>query len=176
MYMYVSLRESMSFGLIGISSLSLLSTTYHLISLYFTIITFFIPFFTFVFACFILSFLFLGVVILIILVHRGQPYHSIHFILWHWFEDLNLRGYLTRRGSYVHQWWRRACSFLMFSHWSLIYWWQKYAHWFKKKKNKNGKNKKNKKKKNKEKKTTMICLCILTYSFGHFYHHLGFVY
>ena len=120
-YMYVLLRESMSFGLIGISSLSLQSTTYCLISLYFTIITFFIPFFTFVFACFILSFLFLGVVILIILVHRGQPYHSIHFILWHWFEDLNLRGYLTRRGSYVHQWWRRACSFLVFSHWSLIY-------------------------------------------------------
>ena len=48
-------------------------------------------------------------------------------------------------GSCVHQWLGGVYSFLIFSQWSLIYWWLEYAHSLEKKKDKKEKeiNKKN---------------------------------
>ena len=75
--------------------------------------------------------------ILHVLVQRRQSYHSIHSIIWHWFGDLSLRGCLMGWGSCIHQWSERVCSFLIFFHWSLIYWWSEHAQKKNKKKKRN---------------------------------------
>ena len=98
--------------------------------------------------------------ILHVLVQRRQSYHSIHSIIWHWFGDLSLRGCLMGWGSCIHQWSERVCSFLIFFHWSLIYWWSEHAQ----------------KKKKKEKKSAMICSCMVSCSIGHLCHLLRFIY
>ena len=73
----------------------------------------FILFLALIIICFILSFLFLGLMILHILVQRGQSYHSIHPIIWHWLRYFSLRGCLMGWGSCTHQWFERVCSFLV---------------------------------------------------------------
>ena len=87
----------------------------------------FIFFLAFIIICFILSILFLGLMILHILVQRGQSYHSIHPIIWYWFEDFSLRGcfmgwvhvFISDLREFVHS--------LYLSHWSSIYWWSKHT-------------------------------------------------
>ena len=71
------------------------------------------PILTFIIICFILSLIFSGLMILHILVQKGQSYHSIHSIIWHWFGDLSLRGCLMGWGSCIHQWFKRVWSFLI---------------------------------------------------------------
>ena len=51
--------------------------------------------------------------ILHILVQRGQSYHSIHLIIWHWFGDFSLRGCFMGWGSCIHQWFERVYPFLI---------------------------------------------------------------
>ena len=83
----------MSFRLIGLSSHS----CHHLLISPFVLFCYHhisILFLAFIIICFILSLLFLGLMILHILVQRGQSYHSIHPIIWHWFGDFSLRGCL----------------------------------------------------------------------------------
>ena len=36
--------------------------------------------------------------ILHIFMHIGQLYHSLHFIIWHWFRDFSLRSFLVGWG------------------------------------------------------------------------------
>ena len=101
----------MSFRPLGLFSHS----CYHLLITLFVLFYYhhiFILFLVFIMICFTLSLLFLGLMIIHILVQRGQSYHSIHPIIWHWFGDFSLRGCLMGRGSCIHQWFERVCSFL----------------------------------------------------------------
>ena len=88
--------------------------------------------------------------ILHILVQRWRSYHSICSIIWHWFGDLSLRGCLMGWGSCIHQWSERVCSFLIFFHWSLIYWWLEHAQ----------KKQTNKKKKERKKEKAQWHVCV----------------
>ena len=69
----------MSFGLLDLSSLSLLLSPHHLILLYFTIISF-SSFFIFTIICFIILFSLLGVMILRIFWYIEDSHITIFFI------------------------------------------------------------------------------------------------
>ena len=69
----------MSFGLLDLSSLSLLLSPHHLILLYFTIISF-SSFFIFTIICFIILFSLLGVMILLIVLYIEDSHITLFFI------------------------------------------------------------------------------------------------
>ena len=112
-------------------------------------------FFSFIIICFILSLIFSGLMILHILVQKEQSYHSIHPIIWHWFEDFSLRSCLMGWGSCIHQWFERVCSLLVYFplefNLSMI-------------------------RACTLKKNVMICLCMVSCSIGHLCHLLSSVY
>ena len=161
----------MSFRLIGISSHS----CHHLLITLFVLFCYHhisILFLALIIICFILSLLFLGLMILHILVQRGQSYHSIHPIIWHWFRDFSLRGCLMGWGSCIHQWFERVYSFLVsFPLEFDLLMIRACAKKIKKKRKK-----KEKKKKKRKRKSAMTCLCMVSCSIGHLYHLLRYVY
>ena len=105
MYALISL---MSFGLIGISSSSLLLSLYNLILFYFLVISFsFSSLLLSLFASFYL-FLYLEWKFFIFWCIEDNHITFLRFILWHWFGDFILRGCIMGEGSHVHQWLGRA--------------------------------------------------------------------
>ena len=110
----------------------------------------------FIIICFILSLLFPGLMILHILVQRGQSYHSIHPIIWHWLRYFSLRGCLMGWGSCTHQWFERVCSFLVSFPLEFDLLMIMCIFFYK--------------------KSAMTCLCMVSCSIGHLYHLLRFIY